>query len=126
MPFLIEDPKLAAAVKRRGIFESVGALQQSIRSRGEIAYSFSPEAEASLMRMQNNFVALRPMLVIGRNQLAAIVDSVRTKVLAWSLALEQEGILGGGLSFRERDRTEDSSIGKEGGGPDRHWGSVPN
>src|SRR3546814_4257920 len=89
MPFLIEDPKLAAAVKRRGIFESVGALQQSIRSRGEIAYSFSPEAEASLMRMQNNFVALRPMLVIGRNQLAAIVDSVRTKVLDWSLALER-------------------------------------
>src|SRR3546814_9602546 len=88
-------------MKRRGIFESVGALQQSIRSRGEIAYSFSPEAEASLMRMQNNFVALRPMLVIGRNQLAAIVDSVRTKVLDWSLALEQEGILGDGLRSEE-------------------------
>src|SRR3546814_19761497 len=57
------------------------------------------------MRMQNNFVALRPMLVIGGNQLAAIVDSVRTKVLDWSLALEQEGILGDGLSFSEREKS---------------------
>src|SRR3546814_4415808 len=45
------------------------------------------------------------MLVIGRNQLAAIVDSVRTKVLDWSLALEQEGILGDGLSFSEREKS---------------------
>lgn len=106
IPFVIEDPEIAAAVKRRGIFESVSAIQQSMKSRGEIAYSFSPEAEASLMRMQkNNFVALRPMLVVGHNQMAAIIECVRTKLLDWALTLEQEGILGDGLSFSEREKS---------------------
>src|SRR3546814_6489011 len=87
MPFLIEDPKLAAAVKRRGIFESVGALQQSIRSRGEIAYSFSPEAEASLMRIHTHFPPLRPMFAIAPNHLPALAPRVRPNVPPWPLAL---------------------------------------
>ncbi len=56
------------------------------------------------MRMQGEHAQLRPVLVMGRNQVAALFTAVKTKILDWALSLESEGILGDGLSFSEKER----------------------
>jgi alkylation response protein AidB-like acyl-CoA dehydrogenase len=42
--------------------------------------------------------------VVDRAALAGILDSVRTRVLDWALQLEQDGILGEGMSFTNSDK----------------------
>lgn len=52
----------------------------------------------------------RAVIFLGKQQLHGIVDSVRTKVLDWSLILEQKGILGEDMTFNEIERTNAQSI----------------
>ena len=57
------------------------------------------------MRLQG-FGALPVVRVIGHNQVAAIIDIVRTTILEWALELENNGILGEGLVFTEEDKNK--------------------
>ena len=41
---------------------------------------------------------------MGGHKLATVIDAVRTMILNWSLKLEEEGILGEGLSFSEEEK----------------------
>jgi hypothetical protein len=45
-----------------------------------------------------------PYRFISHNQLAGIVDTVRTIIVEWSLKLEAEGILGAGMTFSESEK----------------------
>lgn len=112
IPFIIEDPELARAVKKIRVVESVESLSnliQSSRENGVITYHFSPEREAALMRMQNSIAPLRPLRVVGRNQISAIIEQIRTRLLEWALSLEQAGILGEGMSFTEKEKEKAKS-----------------
>jgi hypothetical protein len=106
VPLIFSDKAFAALMKRRSLTESIGAMEYSVNDGGknEIAYGFPPETEARLMQLQSNPFPMKPLLVVGRNQLAAILGSVRTNVLTWALTLEAEGIVGDGLSFSEKER----------------------
>jgi len=45
-----------------------------------------------------------PVLTLACNQVAAILDAVRSTVLEWALRLEKEGILGDGLRFTDAEK----------------------
>ena len=107
IPFILEDPELTTAVRRIRVAESVESLSNLIQSsgkHGEITYPFNPEQEAVLMRMQNSIAPLRPLRVVGRNQISAIIEQIRTRLLEWALSLEQAGILGEDMSFTEKEK----------------------
>lgn len=107
IPFTIGNSELSEAARKIHIHESVASIQQLTDStqEGAICYAFSPEQEAALMRMQSGYVQLRPIKVVGRNQLQAILQAVRTRILEWSLSLESAGILGHGFSFSDKERS---------------------
>jgi hypothetical protein len=108
VPFLIEDGELAEMVCKVHVTESVAALRNLIAQSGPgrtVAFTFPPEAEAVLMRMQDGFAPLRPLRVVGTNQLTSVINTVRNRVLEWALALEEEGIVGDGLSFSREEKT---------------------
>jgi len=60
----------------------------------------------SLQRLcaQHMAVPLEVKLHLDRAQLARIIESVRNRILAWSLSLEKAGIKGDGLSFSEPEK----------------------
>lgn len=106
IPFIINEPEIREVVTKILVHESVSSIQQLVDSResGSICFFFGPEQEAALMRMQGGFAPLRPVRVVGPNQLISILNAVRTRMLEWALSLEAEGILGDGLSFSEKER----------------------
>lgn len=104
IPVIIKDEDFALIISRRNVFESVSSLGQCLKSPGEVTYRFPPNIEQSLMAMQDSYDPLRPMLVVGRNQIAAIIGCVRTRILDWALALESRGILGDGITFSDREK----------------------
>ena len=109
VPFIIEDAPLARALKKVQIGDPIESLCDLIRStndRAVITYRFPPEQEASLMQMQDGIARMRPLRVVGRNQISAIIEQVRTRILEWALSLEQRGILGEDMSFTEKEKEE--------------------
>lgn len=106
IPFSIHQPEIHEIVTEVLVGDSVSSIQQVLNSPegGSICFFFGPEQEAALMRMQGDFAPLRPVRVVGENQLNAILNSVRTRMLEWALSLEGEGILGDGLSFSKKEK----------------------
>ncbi|WP_423391489.1 hypothetical protein [Burkholderia sp. LMG 21824] len=104
-PFLVPQ-NLHDAVTQVHVTESVASIQQLIEGSqtGHLVFYFSPEQERILMSMQDGFAPLRPLRVIGANKLMAILNTVRTRILEWSLSLERENILGHGLSFSASEK----------------------
>lgn len=104
-PFLVPQD-LHETITQVHVTESVASIQQLIEGsqKGHLVFYFSPEQERVLMSMQDGFAPLRPLRVIGANKLMAILHTVRTRILEWSLSLEAEGILGDGLSFSASEK----------------------
>ncbi len=106
-PFVISDTKLADAVRQVIVSESVESLQHLVREGSNadtLAFPFSPEQEAILMRMQGGFDPLQPTREVGKSQIAAILEKIRTRILDWALSLEAEGILGEGVTFSKEEK----------------------
>jgi hypothetical protein len=104
-PFLVPQ-ELHDTVTIVHVTESVASIQQLIEGshNGHLVFYFSPSQERILMSMQQGIAPLRPLRTIGPNKLMAILNTVRTRILEWSLSLEAEGIMGDGLSFSASEK----------------------
>lgn len=114
IPFLIDDKEMMEKVCNAPIQEPIGSLVDLMKipyeGKGHLRAPMSPQQTLLLMRMQGKFVQLEPVRTIGRNQVAAILDAVRTKILDWSLQLEADGVIGEGMTFsaEEKQRAQSS------------------
>lgn len=108
VPFLIEDPEFMKQLCHVPVRSSIGELTDLLAGPGShengLNIPFSPNVAAMLMRLQGDWAQLEPVRTLGRNQVAAILDAVRTKVLDWSLELESNGILGEGMTFSDKEK----------------------
>lgn len=106
IPFLIEDSEISKMVRQVYVMQSVDSLSHVlVEARGQtVTFPFPPEAEAVLMRMQDSFSAMRPTRIVACNQIAGILEQIRTRLLDWALQLEAEGVLGEGLTFSETEK----------------------
>jgi hypothetical protein len=52
---------------------------------------------------------LKPRRFISTSFLAGIVGTIRNTILQWSLRLEEEGIVGEGLSFSDEEKSRAAS-----------------
>ncbi len=107
-PFVLGNQKLAdliCNIEIRDAIESLeNLLRQNSRDNNFLSVPLSHSQQASLMELQGDFVQLPVVRIIGRNQVAAIIDAVRTRILEWALQLEEEGIIGNGLTFSESEK----------------------
>lgn len=85
----------------------IQALLNNTDSSGAVWASFPTEVEQHLRSVlvsetgrQRNF---QPKLKIGTSRLYAVLDAVRQQVLDWSMKLEEDGILGQGMTFNEKE-----------------------
>lgn len=67
-------------------------------------FPFSTEFSNKLQQNQPEFLRFPIIRRIGQSKLLNVVEQVRNRLLDWSLALEQEGILGENLYFSQQDK----------------------
>lgn len=114
VPLHIHDPGLAREAMKANCNDSVGKLQHIINHEkvgGVLQQPYSPEYRNMLMEHMDGepFV---PTRVISMASLAGVLDAIRNIILSWSLRLEENGILGEGMTFSaaEKKAATESSI----------------
>lgn len=113
IPVIMQDSNNQDTLSKRVIGQSIGELE---------ALSFDAKDGSLQVPLPHNLLikyfghsesfqlGIIPTLVVGRNQLIGIVESVRNTILNWSLELEGKGILGEGLTFSQEEVKRASNI----------------
>lgn len=105
VPLMIGDSELHEILTRVEAREPIGSLAHLLTSKSPyMICPFTPEQEMFLYKGQDGIGRLPPVRTIPRNQIASLVDVVRTTVLDWACKLEAEGILGTGMTFSENEK----------------------
>ncbi|MDF9828521.1 hypothetical protein M2447_002645 [Ereboglobus sp. PH5-10] len=68
-------------------------------------FPLSPKQEAFLLQNQDG-LSLPPIRTVPINQIEGIIEAVRTAILEWTLKLEEEGILGEGMTFTPAEKNK--------------------
>lgn len=87
-------------LSERLIGQRIGELETLADHRGtsgDLQVPFSPEIEARLMQSMD--LPLRPSLLVTATEVHGIVEAVRNAILEWTLRLEEQGIVGEGMTF---------------------------
>ena len=102
IPVRFENPKDARLFSSRETKQSIGSLEALLEnSKGVLGIPFPPEIENQVLTtpfLSNLSLQASPAALHG------ILDAVRNAVLNWTLKLEEDGVLGEGLSFSEEER----------------------
>ncbi|WP_144731944.1 hypothetical protein [Acinetobacter oleivorans] len=109
-PFIIPDTldKLVTTIK---IKQSVGEINNLLSQEGNSFESvISNEVKSKLMSMQKGFTQLEPRVMFERSQLLSVSSKLRNIILNWSLQLEEDGILGEGMKFSEKEKKAAMSV----------------
>jgi len=110
MPVLIDNFEYMQTLCNVPIMQSVSGLADLLRSPRRHGHAlmipFSHSELHDLLQMQDSRAPLEPIRTVGENQVSAILDTIRTKILNWSLELEREGILGEGMTFSKEEKTK--------------------
>ncbi len=102
--------KLAETISIMPLGASVDALEQGSRSSsGTWIFSYPPDKEHSLMNAMSG-VKMKPSLHISESAIRGVLGRVRTIVLQWSLTLEQQGVLGEGMTFTQEERAQAAAV----------------
>lgn len=75
----------------------------------QIMMGFIPE-QAELIMSGMSYPRMEPWLAVELSSIQRIVTSVRTKILDFALGLEQQGILGDGMTFSKDEKERASNI----------------
>jgi hypothetical protein len=105
IPVIIQSEKLSASIRKRKIGQPISELESLVKDKekgGVLHVSFPQAIENVLLEGQD--VVFRPTLHISGSQIHGILDVVRNTVLNWAMKLEEEGILGEGLTFSHEER----------------------
>lgn len=105
IPVIIQDVKTARGLRKRSVKQSIGDLESLVANKKEgkiLMIQYSPEVENWLMDGE----PYRPSIHIGANSIHGILNCVRNAVLEWSLKLEEEGIMGDGMSFSSEEKAK--------------------
>jgi len=113
IPIIFPDKNSAEVWTRVGNRQSVGELEALVLKgdqEGQLQIPFPSYVVAYLMEsLSTDFF---PNRFCARSQIVGILDAVRNTILEWALKLEEQNILGEGLTFseeeKEKARTTDS------------------
>lgn len=104
MPVIFPTSELADIISEKLIDLPIIEIETLAHGDGqEIQCSFPTDAEISLMKIMMS-QQFKPHLIIGKTKFIGILNAVRNKILDWALKLEQQGILGAGMSFSPEEK----------------------
>lgn len=109
IPVLIKDPEHADIITNRKLVQPISEIESFVGRKGNILVTFAVGQRELLSKAIGTETEY--FLEVPKNQIGSIVDNVRNIVLEWSLKLEEEGILGEGMSFskEEKEKAQNSN-----------------
>lgn len=102
-PFLIIDPNFQETIAGRHMQHPVRELEHLVETKGGILIPLSDQQSERLCSMAGSST-FQVGVVVPKNGVVRILDTVRTKVLDWALSLQAAGIEGEGLSFSAKEK----------------------
>ncbi|MBK1625202.1 hypothetical protein [Afifella marina] len=105
IPLNIEDPDLHQELAKREIRTATPVLERLLQNDDSDSFkiAFSPEILAILNR--SSAIKWPEMYaLIPRGAVVSILETVRERILDWSLELERQGIRGEGLRFSNEEK----------------------
>jgi len=96
------NPEIAEKLSSRKIIQPIGELDSLNTSDGILYVPFPEHIKNSLMESMD--IPLEPTLHVSSTEIIGILDAVRNIILEWALELEQNGILGKGMSFSKEEK----------------------
>jgi hypothetical protein len=105
-PVIFSDPEFAAICSERHVGQSIPELEHLMSQTGDspLHIPFSEKLERALMQSIDTPIETKATLLSPRTEIVRIVEQVRTIILNWALNLEEEGILGEGLTFSQHEK----------------------
>lgn len=77
-------------------------VKQGEENKGMLMFSFPSEAQQMLMKLTG--VEFEMSLHVPVSQFNRILDKIRNIILDWTLKLEEEGVLGEGMTFSDKEK----------------------
>ena len=105
IPLFFEDPKLGEIASKRKNGQSIAEIEYLIDNSDKSSYfhmPFPPEIQHQLS--QGFGFETEVTLFTPASSLIRVLDSVRNILLNWALKLEEDNILGEGLSFTPQEK----------------------
>jgi hypothetical protein len=98
--------EIESLIKKRDILSPITEIEllvkQGEESGGMLMYKFPSHIQMMFMKMTE--VEFEVSLHIPVSQFNNILDKVRNIILEWTLKLEEEGVLGEGMTFSEKEK----------------------
>lgn len=103
---VIEDQDLERTISEFKVAQSIGSLEDVIgrskNSVGYLAHSLPGAAQHVLARLTG--INTEFQLHLDVSSASNVLDSVRNRVLDWSISLEKSGVTGEGMTFSGREK----------------------
>ncbi|GAB1541150.1 hypothetical protein NUACC21_38200 [Scytonema sp. NUACC21] len=94
---------LADTISQKYIAQPVSEIEKLVNDgQDPLVIYFSKNAESNLMQFLG--IDLPPSLHISKVSLVGILEAIRDVILRWSLKLEEDGILGEGITFSVKEK----------------------
>lgn len=111
-PLFFGDPKHKEKFSVMHFNQPIGEIEHAFKSadknNSSFQISYNPKTEKMLMNaIEFN---LQPSLHVNATEFLKILNAVRKNILEWSLKLEQDGIVGTGMSFSKEEKERAQSV----------------
>ncbi|RTE08591.1 hypothetical protein [Paenibacillus whitsoniae] len=104
IPVLFDDARISAKISKNFIVQPVTEIELLVKSsKGTLVMSLSHQLQRQLDKTAP--FETQYQLQFGVSQAKKILETVRNVVLEWALKLEEDGILGEGISFSKEEKS---------------------
>jgi hypothetical protein len=108
-PVIVNEHRIAEIISSRLCGQSVPELESLLSEKPKtLLMPFSKQAEQTLREMIRADTPVT--LQIASTNLVRIVETARTIILNWSMRLEEDGILGEGMSFSSKEQNAATKV----------------
>jgi AbiTii len=106
-PVIVQDEKIVDIFTKRKIGQPISEIEYLMNGDFRTLAIPLPQGQQNMLSDYFN-EPTQFQLEISESQLVRVKDTVRNIILEWSLKLEEDGIMGEGLSFSEKEKQEAS------------------
>ncbi|PGU46913.1 AbiTii domain-containing protein [Bacillus cereus] len=102
---IIKDEKVVDFFDRNKVAEPITELENLVNNDSKFLYLQLPQVIQNILIDYFQETA-QFRLRFGKSQAKQIIDNIRNIILEWALKLEEDGIMGEGLSFSDKEKEE--------------------
>lgn len=104
-PLIIQNEDIAKIVTSQKIGQQISEIQALIQGDHNNLVILLPQGVQNLLSKSTG-TTTEYQLSFSKSQLEKIQDTVKNIIFDWALKLEEDGIMGSGLSFNEKEKQE--------------------